>query len=117
MAATAMIAAAGDGGVSPAEQARVSELIRLHPDMAPFDKVAAIMLFKSYAANFELDHDIGADLALRETGDVKDKEKLAVVIRLAIAVAKADGDFSEAEKDATRQLVEAARLDPARFRL
>ena len=116
MAACVMIAASDEDGVEASEKAKTAAFIRSHPTMKHFDIGKATSLFTKYAGEFDFDYDMGCDSCLKEVREVTgDEQKRTVVARLAIAIAKSDGDFGDKEKIAARRIVEALRLNPADF--
>lgn len=116
MAACAMIAAA-DGEIEPEEKAKTAKFIRTHESMKHFDSAQAAELFNRYAGEFDFDYAIGADSCLKEIREVKGVEKRTLTVRLAIAIAKSDGDFEDAEKRAVTRIIDELGLSRADFGL
>lgn len=115
--AGAAIVPMADGNASQAEKTKVAEFIRKHPSMQHFDKIKAVQLYNNYLGNFDLDIDIGTDECLREMGEVKGEEKQKLMVRVAIMIGKADGDFGDNEKSAVRRMISHLGVNPADFQL
>lgn len=116
MAATAMISAA-DGQVEPQEKAKLARFLETHELMKHFDRSEAIRLFNGYVQELEFDLDMGGDTCLKQIREVSGEEKRQLVARLAIAIAKADGEFEPEEKVAAAKIVDALNLNKAEFGL
>lgn len=116
MAACAMIAAA-DGEIEAQEKAKTAAFIRTHETMKHFDTSEAARLFTRYAGEFDFDYDMGADTCLKQIGEVKGDEKRTLVARLALAIAKSDGEFEPAEKIAAGKIIDTLGLSRADFGL
>lgn len=114
MAACAMIAAA-DGEIEPQEKAKTVAFLRTHSSMKHFDGSEAGRLFNKYAGEFDFDYEMGADTCLKEIREVKGDEKRNLVVRLAIAISKSDGEFEPEEKVAVGKIVDALGLSRADF--
>lgn len=116
MAATAMISAA-DGLVEPQEKAKLARFLETHELMREFDRGEAIRLFNSYVQELEFDFAMGGDTCLKQIREVRGDEKRQLVARLAIAIAKADGEFEPEEKTAALKIIDALNLNRSEFGL
>jgi len=115
--AGAAIMTMADGNATQNEKTKVADFIRKHPSMQHFDKIKAIQLYNNYLGNFDLDIDIGTDECLKEMSEVKGEEKRKLMVRVAIMVGKADGDYGEPEKAVTLRMISALALNRADFNI
>ncbi|TVU69993.1 MULTISPECIES: tellurite resistance TerB family protein [Cobetia] len=122
MAASAMIAVA-DGEISRDEKQKTIAFVRNHEALSVFDPSEVARKFKSYLdsldpQNPDTDADLAEITALNDIGKVKKNDDQArMVVRLAIAIGGADGDFDEAEKAKASVIARELGLDPADFGL
>jgi tellurite resistance protein TerB len=116
MAACAMIAAS-DGQIEAQEKAKTADFIRRHEAMRHFDTAKAAALFTRYAGEFDFDFEMGADTCLKQIGEVRGDEKRVLVMRVALAIAKSDGEFEPAEKTTAGRICDVLGLNRADFGL
>lgn len=116
MAAAAMVAAA-DGEVEQQERAKIGRFLETHELMRHFDRSKAITLFARYVQELTFDLDMGGDTCLSQIREVKGAEKRLLIVRLALAIAKADGELEPAEEVAVTKIVDALNLNRADFGL
>lgn len=122
MAASAMIAVA-DGTISREEKQKTIAFVRNHEALSIFDPAEVARKFKTYLdsldpANPDTDPDLAEITALNDIGKVKKNDDQArMVVRLAIAIGGADGDFDEDEKSKASLIARELGLSPADFGL
>lgn len=117
IAACAMIAAA-DGNVSADEKQKMVNFLQRSEELKHFDSSKVIATFNKFIDNFEFDLIIGKGEALKAIGKVKGKDDQArLLVRVAIAIANADNNFDDDEKDAAREICRELDLNPADFGL
>ena len=115
MAACALIAAA-DGVVSVEERRKMTAFVKTSPMVSVFGTEAALKEFTSYVDRIEVDYDMGRAEALRVIGKLRARpEEAKLVVRTAIIVGKADGDFDSDEKNAVRDIIKELGIDPTEF--
>ncbi|WP_158773696.1 tellurite resistance TerB family protein [Cobetia sp. L2A1] len=122
MAASAMIAVA-DGEISRDEKQKTIAFVRNHEALSVFDPSEVARKFKNYLdsldpQNPDTDADLAEITALNDIGKVKKNDDQArMVVRLAIAIGGADGDFDAAEKAKATVIARELGLDPTDFGL
>lgn len=122
MAASAMIAVA-DGNISRDEKQKAIAFVRNHEALSIFDPAEVARKFKSYLdsldpENPDTDADLAEITALNDIGKVKKNDDQArMVVRLAIAIGGADGDFDESEKAKAALIARELGLSPTDFGL
>jgi len=122
MAASAMIAVA-DGNISRDEKQKAIAFVRNHEALSIFDPAEVARKFKSYLdsldpENPDSDADLAEITALNDIGKVKKNDDQArMVVRLAIAIGGADGDFDESEKAKAALIARELGLSPTDFGL
>lgn len=111
MAATALVADA-DGEVTLAELLSRDEILSRVEALQAFDSNAAVEIFRSYVAAIEADRKLGTEAALVAVGKFgKDQETAQLLLRAAMAIAKADSEFSVEEQRVIAQLCEALGME------
>lgn len=122
MAASAMITVA-DGTISREEKQKAIAFVRSHDALSIFDPSEVAKRFKNYldaldADNPDTDTDIAEITAMSDIGKVKkNPEQARMVVRLAIAIGGADGDFDTQEQAQATKIAKELGLDPAEFDL
>lgn len=118
MAACALVAVA-DGEVSFSERVRLDQMLDSLEELQAFDPHEAVDRFNDYVARLAEAPEDGQDEALAAVGRIaEDEAEAALVLKLCIALCRADGRFTEAERVAARRVAEALRtplpdfLDP-----
>ncbi len=114
MAVCAMLAHA-DGDLEESEKKKVGQFIRSSDYLKDFDHTELLGYFDKFSREYEFDHDLGDDRCLKEIGQVNGDEKRTLIARIGAAIAKADGEFEDAEKDAMRKVCRVLGLNPAEF--
>jgi tellurite resistance protein TerB len=116
MAASASIAIA-DGVVSYSERSRVDAILEKLDELRIFDPHTAIDLFNDYVEVLTSDGEAGwtqvRGIVVRFSG----KQEAELLIRIALAMSFADGEFSPQERTRVRELCDALSLAPELFDL
>lgn len=122
MAASAMITVA-DGTISREEKAKALGFVQSLEVLKIFDPAEVGRRFKAHldaldANNPDTDADIAEITAMQIIGKVKKNDAQArMVVRLAIAIGGADGEFDGQEKAKAARIARELGLDPAEFDL
>jgi len=122
MAASAMIAVA-DGTISREEKTKALNFVQSFEALQVFDPADVGRRFKKHldsldSSNPDTDADIAEITAMQTIGKVKKNDAQArMVVRLAIAIGGADGDFDAQERAKASQIAKELGLDPAEFEL
>jgi tellurite resistance protein TerB len=122
MAASAMITVA-DGNISREEKQKAIAFVRSHEALSIFDAADVAKRFKNYldaldADNPDTDVDIAEITAMSDIGKVRNSpDQARMVVRLAIAIGGADGDFDQQEQAQAIKIAKELGLDPAEFDL
>jgi tellurite resistance protein TerB len=122
MAASAMITVA-DGNISREEKQKAIAFVRSHEALSVFDAADVAKRFKNYldaldADNPDTDVDIAEITAMSDIGKVRNSpDQARMVVRLAIAIGGADGDFDQQEQAQAIKIAKELGLDPAEFDL
>jgi len=97
MAAAALVATA-DGEVTFSEMSALDQVLETVQDLQIYDPHVAVDIYRDYADAIGSDADAGRKDALHAVGRIEgDREASELLIRVAVAISKADGDFSPAE--------------------
>ena len=117
MAASALVAAA-DGEISFSERQRMDQVLETLDDLRVFDVHQAVDLFNGFVDAMRDDMDEGVAKALKAVGRIAgNAEAMRLLVRICIAVARADGEFSDPERDRIHQICRLFNLKPAEFDL
>lgn len=122
MAASAMITVA-DGTISREEKQKAIAFVQSHDGLRIFDTADVARRFKNYLDaldpdNPDTDVDIAEITAMSDIGKVrKNPDQARMVVRLAIAIGGADGDFDSQEQAVAAKIARELGLDPAEFDL
>ncbi|MFD1009398.1 MULTISPECIES: tellurite resistance TerB family protein [Oceanisphaera] len=117
VAACAYVAMASDG-VSAEEKQKMIGFIKNSPELSVFDTEQIIEVFNKLASNFEFDKDIGKGEAMKLITRMRDETDAAqLMLRVAIAIGKSDGDFDAEEKASAKEICVALGLSPTDFDL
>ncbi|WP_304526945.1 tellurite resistance TerB family protein [Halomonas sp. I5-271120] len=122
LAASALITVA-DGSIDAEEKKKTIVFVQNHDALSIFDSAEVIRKFRDHLNNLDPDNpDTDTDLAeisaFSTIGKVKKKDDQArMVLRLAIAIGGADGEFDEKEKAMALKIARELGLDPAEFEL
>jgi tellurite resistance protein TerB len=107
MAASALVASA-DGDVSLAELLSRDDILDRVEALQAFDTEVAVSRFRSYLRGIETDHGSGAARALAAVAAFGEDPELApLLLRVAVAIAKADARISPEEQAVIEQLTQA----------
>ena len=116
MAASASIAIA-DGEVSFSERHRVDAILKRLDELSIFDPHVAVDLFNDHVEALEKDSEMGwrqiREIVARFAG-APEAESL---VRIALAMSFADGEFSPQERARVHDLCKALALEPEQFEL
>lgn len=117
MAACAYIAAA-DGSIDPEEKRKMIGLVKNSPLISVYGTDSAIKIFMEHADRFDFDFEIGKAEALRIISKHNHNHEIArLIIRAAIMIGKADGNFDDNEKAAVKTIIKELNEDPMNFDL
>ncbi|MEY5098762.1 MAG: hypothetical protein RJA36_1481 [Pseudomonadota bacterium] len=116
MAACAMMAH-GDGTLEEQERKKTADFVRRHPSMRHFDGSEAGRLFLQFCSEFDFDHGMGVSACLKQIGEVRGDEKRTLVMQLALAIGKSDGEFEPGEKLAAQKICDQLGLSRSEFDL
>lgn len=107
MAASALVASA-DGEVSLAELLSRDEVLARVEALQAFDSNAAVDSFRGFVNAIEADVEQGSAVALAAVAKFGDDAQTSqLLLRAAMAIAKADSEFSTEEQKAIARLCEA----------
>ena len=107
MAASALVAIA-DGEVSLAELLSRDEILARVDALQAFDSNAAVDSFRGFLGEIEADPEQGSAAALAAIAKFGDDAQSAqLLLRAALAIARADSEFSTAEQKVIARLCEA----------
>ncbi len=116
MAASASIAIA-DGVVSYSERSRVDAILEKLDELRIFDPHTAIDLFNDYVEVLSSDGDVGWTQVRGIVTRFSGKQEAELLIRIALAMSFADGEFSPQERTRVYDLCDALSLAPELFDL
>lgn len=116
MAASASIAIA-DGVVSYSERNRVDAILGKLDELRVFDPHTAIDLFNDYLEVLTKDGDAGWAQIRGIIARFSGKQEAELLIRIALAMSFADGEFSPQERTRVHDLCGALSLAPELFDL
>jgi len=112
------IVAFSDGVVKPEEKAKMAGFIQRNDALKVFEMSKVIDSFEKYVKSFEFDLMIGKAEALKAIGKIKkNSDEARLLVRVCCAIGAADGDFSNSEKAAVREICQELGLDPNEFSL
>ncbi len=112
MAASALVAMA-DGEVKFTELTAIDDLLESVRELQVYDPHVAVDLCRDYVDAIAADADSGTAKALQAVGRIAgDDEAARLVVQMGLVISRSDGEFSESEVDAVRELCAALRLDP-----
>ena len=106
MAATALVATA-DGEVTFSELSALDSVLESIQDLQIYDPHVAVDIYRDFADAIADNREQGRDTALVAASKiVGDHDAAELVIRVAIAISKADGELSPQESDVIHELCE-----------
>lgn len=104
MAAAALVATA-DGEVTFSERSALDDILEYVTDLQVYDPHVAVEIYQEYADAIINDPETGRRNAIRSVSRLSgNDEASALVIRLAVAISRADGDFTPPEHRAISDL-------------
>lgn len=112
MAAAALVAAA-DGAVSFSERVRIDQLLEHLDQLKVFDPHEAVNIFNAYVDGLRDSPEDGRAKALSAVAGVSDdREAATLMVRIATAISRADGIFTETERNELGAICAALDLSP-----
>jgi tellurite resistance protein len=112
MAAAALVAMA-DGEVKFSELSALDDLLESVRALQIYDPHVAVDICRNYVDVISADAESGKAKALAAVGKIAgDDEAARLVVQMGLVIGHSDGDFSESEIDAVRDLCAALWLDP-----
>ena len=97
MAATALVATA-DGEVTFSELSALDKVLESVQDLQIYDPNVAVDIYRDFADAIGSDPETGRRLAMAAIGKLADEHESAeLVIRVAVAISKADGELTVEE--------------------
>jgi len=112
----ALIASA-DGNVDADEKRKTLGFIERNEALKIFDRSDVIQSFNDAVGELEFDFGLGKDGILKNVKKLAGKDSASTVVRLAIAIGGADGDFDDDEKKVAVEIARELGLNPADFEL
>lgn len=110
---SAVLLALADGQISMTEKLARDQLLDHVEQLQVLDAKRAVTLFESYVEAMEREPKETRARILRNVALLADKPELAsAVIRVCIAMGKADQSYTENERNVVNKLCETLKLDP-----
>lgn len=107
-----------DGHVSSDEKQKMMRFIENYEALSVFSSKEIIESFQNTMTQIEFDKDLGEAKAYEAIRKMKGNDEGArLIVRLAIAIGGADGNFDDNEKRVARKLAMELGLNPADFEL
>lgn len=117
VAVCACISMASDGG-SAEEKQKMIGFIENSPELSVFNTAEIITVFNNLITSYEFDADIGKGEAMKLISRMSGKkEEAQLMLRVAIAIGKSDGDFDPEEQACAREICLALDLTPSDYDL
>ncbi|MFT7401825.1 MAG: tellurite resistance protein TerB [Hydrogenophaga sp.] len=110
VAGSTMIAYA-DGVVSAEEKQKLLGFVRSSEQLSVFESDKVIESFTQYLSRFEFDVTIAAGEALQKIAAFRGKPEAELIVRVCLAIAKADGNIDMQEQQALGQICQSLGLD------
>lgn len=115
MAICALMAGA-DGTIDPAEKKKTAGAIGSLDALQSFDPMELKGLFDKHCGAIIEDPDFGQVNALRAVAKIAGKgDETAAAIEVALVIARADGSFSEVEKEMFRKICRTLKVNAADY--
>lgn len=114
VAGSTMIAYA-DGVVSAEEKQKLLGFVRSSEQLSVFESDKVIETFTQYLSRFEFDVTIAAGEALQKIAAFRGKPEAELIVRVCLAIAKADGNIDHKEQQALGQICQSLGLDMKNF--
>jgi tellurite resistance protein len=114
MAATALLALA-DEDIAISERLALDYILENVKELRVFDVLQAVNLFQDYGEDIQRDFNKAKAKILETVANLsEDQQKATLLVRAAILMAKADGDFSEPEQKILDELCRVLCLESAK---
>jgi len=112
MAASALVAAA-DGEISFSERHRMDQVLETLDDLRVFGAERAVDRFNDFVFAIRDDEAEGVALIMKTVGRIaEDSEAAALLVRICVAVADADGEYSDAERARIAEICQLLEVIP-----
>jgi tellurite resistance protein TerB len=115
LCAGAALIAYADGELEATEKAKLLAFFERSEDLSVFDRATLISTFQKFAAEFEFDFGVGQDRAMKELSEVKDPAQRALIGRVLVAIARADGEIEQSEVTKLNRAFSVLGLDAREF--
>ncbi|MFM5185751.1 tellurite resistance TerB family protein [Aeromonas veronii] len=103
-------------GADSGEKQKMMGFIKNSDELKVFDTSEVIAFFKKLEDGYQFDADIGKGEMMKYILALKGDEGAAQLsLRVGVAVAKSDGDFDDAEKQAVKEICMALGFDPSEY--
>ena len=117
MAASALVSLA-DGDANITELNILDQALETIHELNIYDPHDAMDLYRDYIDRLREDPVQGRETIMQAVAKIQDDEHAArLLIRVCVAIGKADEDFSPPEKDVIKALSQALALDPTEIGL
>jgi tellurite resistance protein TerB len=114
VAGSTMIAYA-DGMVTTEEKQKLLGFVRSSEQLSVFESDKVIESFTQYLSRFDFDATIAAGEALQKIAAFRGKPEAELIVRVCLAIAKADGNIDAKEQQALGQICQSLGLDIKNF--
>ena len=114
VAGSTMIAYA-DGAVNTEEKQKLLGYVRSSEQLSVFESDKVIESFTQYLSRFEFDVTIASGEALQKIAAFRGKPEAELIVRVCLAIAKADGSMDPKEQQALNQICQSLGLDVKNF--
>lgn len=104
-----------DGTISAEEKQKLIGFFKQSDELKVFNTEEVIAAFQSFVAKFEFDASIGEGEVLKEVAKFKGKPEAELIVKVCMAIAKADGNFDADEKAAVGRVCGSLDLNPAQY--
>ncbi|MBK1694042.1 Tellurite resistance TerB [Chromatium weissei] len=113
-----VLIAMADGVVSSQEKQKMMRFIENYEALSVFSSKELIEAFQNAMSQIEFDKDLGEAKAYELIGKMKSNTDASrLIMRLIIAIAAADGNFDDHEKQVARKIAIELGLNPSEFEL
>jgi tellurite resistance protein len=117
MAASALLALTDDE-IQLSERLALDFILENMKELKIFDVHKAVNFFNNYAQSIKEDIDTGKARVFKAVARFSGNEYAApLIIRACICIAKADGDFSDKEREVVGELCRILKLNPSKMGL
>jgi tellurite resistance protein TerB len=97
--------------VSAEEKQKLLGFVRSSEQLSVFESDKVIESFTQYLSRFEFDVTIAAGEALQKIAAFRGKPEAELIVRVCLAIAKADGNIDMQEQQALGQICQSLGLD------